>query len=142
MPARWRLVRGALDHGAYEVRPDGSVRGLLYAPFLGWTARRFGVTGWVEPDASLDALVASVGSDQFVVASVSSEIRNPRRTPERRGGHLVLIVGIDERDVIFHNPSCVPPHQANARLPREVFTSYYADRGFVMRRPRGTPQRA
>lgn len=132
---RWELVEAALAHGAYEVRSDGSVRGLTYAPFLEWTERRFGVTGHVHADTTLDELVATVTHDQFAVASVSPEIRDPVGSPQLTGGHLVLVVGVDEQSVEFHNPSGVPPYQANARLSRDRFERYFAHRGFTMRRP-------
>lgn len=136
-PSRWELVDEALAHGAYEVRDDGSVRGLTYAPFLGWTERRFGVTGRVHAPTSLDELVAGVTHDGFAVASVSPEIRHPDVRPRLSGGHLVLIVGFDEDVVEFHNPSGVPPYQANARVSRSRFEHFFARRGFTLERPVG-----
>lgn len=140
VPSRWELVGEALDHGAYEVRADGSVRGLTYAPFLEMTERRFRVTGRVVVDVSLDEFLAGITPDDLAVASVSPEIRHPVGTPRLDGGHLVLVVGVDDDAVEFHNPSGVPPYQASARLSRRRFERFFARRGFVMRRPAASPR--
>ena len=41
----------------------------------------------------------------MAIASVTPEIRRPDDEPTRRGGHLVLVFGADDRGLTFHNPS-------------------------------------
>ena len=128
VPTRAELVRSAVKWGAYrQVGPD-EVEGLTYAPFAEWVGCDFGMDAEVHgrlPLTDVPALL-DADDDSFVIASVSAEIRYPDRPNSRRGGHLVLIHAWDGTNLRFHNPSGIPPHQANAHLELPTFTRFYA----------------
>src|SRR4051812_29016657 len=43
------LLHGAVKYGAYLEQDDGSVRGLIYAPFADYVQAEFGLTAAVHP---------------------------------------------------------------------------------------------
>jgi hypothetical protein len=143
------LLRGARRHGAYVPQADGSVKGMIYAPFVEYIRTEFGLTGVVHPRLSLDELLSGLDPVQLeeqagdgrpwfgrmVVASVHREIRRPDRpAPDRGGGHLVLVTGHDSADgtISFINPSGHTPATRAARLPTAVFESFYAGRAVTV----------
>lgn len=140
VPIRSVLLRSALKWGAYRLIGTDRVEGLTYAPFADWVASEFGLTGVVHGHLPLDQVPCRVDVDSFLLASVSSEIRYPDRPNERRGGHLVLVLGHDDTGVYIHNPSGVPPHQADAHLDWATFARFYAGRGVELRRPGPGPR--
>lgn len=134
VPSRAELLRAALKWGAYRrVLPD-RVEGLIYAPFAAWVTRELGLHAEVHGRLPLADLARHVADGTFVIASVSAEIRYPDRANSRRGGHLVLVHGCDEHGVSFHNPSGIPPYQANAYVDHATFERFYACRGVALRR--------
>jgi hypothetical protein len=143
------LLHGARRRGAYIPQADGTVKGMIYAPFVEHIQAEFGLTGVVHPRLSLDELLAQLGPVQLdgqtgtgrpwfgrmVVASVHREIRRPDRpAPDRGGGHLVLVTGHDtaEGTISFVNPSGHTPAARAARLPTQVFDSFYAGRAVTV----------
>jgi hypothetical protein len=139
------LLRTALKYGAYVEQSDGSVKGLIYAPFADYVTAEFGLTARVQPDLPLGQLVAEiapVASDErarpwagrMVIASVHKEIRRPERPAPDHGGHLVLITGHDPaaKTISFHNPSGHTPATRAATLPAPVFDTFYARRGITV----------
>jgi hypothetical protein len=144
-PALLPLLRGAMRHGAYVEQDDGSVKGMIYAPFAEYIGADFGLTGQVHPDRSLDRLLTDLrpvqpeGIDggwagRMIMASVHREIRRPDRPAPGRGGHLVLIIGHDPAagTVTFHNPSGHTPAAQAATLATTVFESFYAGRAVTV----------
>jgi hypothetical protein len=136
-PPRAALLDQALARGAYRMRADGGVDGLIYRPFADWVGDAFGLTVGVLPQIDIEALAARIDADTFAIASVSPRIRYPDEPTEARGGHLVLLHGAQARGVWFHNPSGIAPHQADAYLPFDVFARFFAGRGMTISRPRG-----
>jgi hypothetical protein len=142
-PALLPLLRGALQHGAYVPQADGTVKGMIYAPFVDYIAE-FGLTGQVHPRLTLDRLLAELRPVQpatdgpwfgrLVLASVHREIRRPDRPAPGRGGHLVLVTGHDPLagTVSFANPSGHTPAARAATLPAELFDSFYAGRAVTV----------
>jgi hypothetical protein len=143
------LLHGARRHGAYIPQADGTVKGMIYAPFVEHIQSEFGLTGEVHPRLGLDELLRRLGPVQqegqtgpgrpwfgrMVVASVHREIRRPDRpAPDRGGGHLVLVTGHDtaEGTISFVNPSGHTPAARAARLPTGVFERFYAERAVTV----------
>lgn len=127
-------IRGAVAAGALVERAD-TVDGLYYRPFLAWIAEAFGIDGDVVEHTPIADLVPSIDVDRVVIASVSSEIRWPERPNARRGGHLVLVHGVDEDGrLVFHNPSGIGATAADAVADLPTFARFHADRGMVLRR--------
>lgn len=131
-PRRYDLICDAVRHGAYRARRGGGVDGLLYWSFSAWVEAEFGLACEVCPDLRLDRILERLGPRSCLLASVSSEIRNSPTPPSRRGGHIVLVTGVADGDVIFHNPSGLVGSSADVRMPRQEFEKFYADRGVVV----------
>ena len=127
------LFYGCADHGGYVRRPDGSIHGLIYAPFAGYVRSEHGLTAAVHPELPLAGLRSELDRGCLVMASVHPEIRRPDRPAPGRGGHLVLVTGHDSRGLHFRNPSGHTPAARSAVLPAEVFASFYAGRGVALR---------
>ncbi len=133
-PPRRALLARALERGAYRLRDDGSVQGLIYAPFAAWLADDFGLQVDVLGDAPLQALVGAIGRDRMALASVGSNVREPCSATPRRGGHLVLLHGRDRHGVWLHNPSGGARAQADVCLPAPTLERFYGGRGMVVHR--------
>lgn len=134
VPSRAELLRAALEWGAYRQVSLDKVEGLTYAPFAQWVTHELGLRAEVHGRLPLADLARHVADRSFVIASVSSEIRYPDRANSRRGGHLVLVHGCDEHGLSFHNPSGIPPYQADAYLDHDTFDRFYAARGVTIHR--------
>ena len=133
-PPRRALLARALEHGAYRLRDDGGVHGLVYAPFGAWLAADFGLRVDVLGDAPLPALYRAIDRDTLAIASVGSNVREPQATAPRRGGHLVLLHGHDPRGVWLHNPSGGAGGQADVCLPQATLERFHGGRGMLVRR--------
>ncbi|HVL77464.1 MAG TPA: hypothetical protein VM406_15740 [Noviherbaspirillum sp.] len=136
-PDRANLLRSALARKVYEVSEDGTVRGLIYRPFADWLQEDHGLRVEVLGEVTLGQLLAKIPGEGFGMASVSPRIRYPTEPCASPGGHLVLIISSNADEVIFHNPSGIPPYQSHARVRRSDFERFFANRGMVISRPRG-----
>lgn len=134
VPCTRELLDDALHHGAYALRPDGGVDGLTYAPFARWANAAFGLRVEVFPRSPIDELVRGISATSMAIASVSTEIRYPRRPNVRRGGHLVLVHGWDDEGLWMHNPSGVEGTQDNTHVSLRTFERFYANRGMLIAR--------
>lgn len=116
-PSLFRLLDGARRHGAYVRQDDGSVKGLIYAPFARYAAAAHGLGAEVAPELSTRRLVELLDAGRMVMVSVSKEIRRPEADPPSRGGHLVLAVGHRAGRIHFRNPSDTPPGRGRQLCP-------------------------
>ena len=135
-PPLMELARRCTAYGGYAVR-NGQIDGLFYAPFLTFVRAEFGLQGRITDPLSLDDIDQALAAGQWVIASVGSAIRYAQPTADKRGGHLVLVLGHDRpsQTVIFHNPSGhTPETQAYAQVPATVFAAHFAHRGMLLRR--------
>ncbi|MEU2312115.1 C39 family peptidase [Streptomyces albidoflavus] len=131
-PSLFRLLDGARRHGAYVRQDDGSVKGLIYAPFARYAAAAHGLGAEVAPELPTRRLVELLDEGRMVMASVSKEIRRPEADPPNRGGHLVLAVGYHAGRIHFRNPSGHTPEARRAVLPVERFGAFFAGRGVAL----------
>ncbi|MFJ5645855.1 peptidase [Streptomyces sp. NPDC093223] len=145
-PYLFTLLRGARRFGAYGQNADGTIKGLIYAPFTEYVRQTHGLPATVHGELDLDGLTALLDSGHMVLASVSKEIRRPDLDPERAGGHLVLVTGLRDGQIHFRNPSGHTPHTRAAVLPLDRFGAFFGGRGVsvgprrtVRRRPAQTP---
>ena len=137
---RHAIWRRAMDAQAYIPQPDGSVRGLIYAPFVAMIADQYAIEARVDTAISRDSLAAYLKRRQPVMASVSPKIRDARQAnddPGGNGGHLVLCYGLEGDRVWFNNPSATESAPYHSSMPLEMFFSWCAGRGVVFcdRRP-------
>jgi hypothetical protein len=128
------LARRCTAYGGYSVR-DGQIDGLYYAPFLRFVEAEFGLHGRVADPLGLEEIDRAWQAGEWVIASVGGAIRYGRPAAEKRGGHLVLVVGRDRRadTLLVHNPSGhTADSQAYAKVPSAVFEAHFAHRGMVL----------
>jgi hypothetical protein len=131
VPQRARLVEEAIAYGAYILRPDG-VDGLIYRPFIKLINERYGISGRLMPNCSVEDVAKEVASGAMVMCSVSPEIRNPAAVNERKGGHLVLVHGADDQHFQLHNPSGYSWNQENMLIEIENFDRFFAGRAISL----------
>ncbi|WP_421917295.1 C39 family peptidase [Mesorhizobium sp.] len=128
------LARRCAEHGGYVVNPeDGSIKGLIYAPFVTFVKEAFGLEARVMTGVATSDIPSLLARSRFFIASVSAGIRWPEREPPRKGGHLVLVTAASQAGFCFHNPSGHDrATQENAVLPPAVFDRFFANRGIAV----------
>ncbi len=126
------LLALALDRGCYVVEPQGKVRGLIYRPFMAWVSSQFGFPCQLVENTPIQASARAVRSGRVLIASVSPEIRDPKTSEPRRGGHLVLVHAVQGGQVRFHDPSGYSHNADSASLPMHVFERFHAGRGILV----------
>ncbi|WEB44195.1 C39 family peptidase [Streptomyces yunnanensis] len=131
-PTAMELAAECLDAGAYVRHAEG-LHGLIYAPFAAYAERRWGLSAESRPDLPREEIPALVGAGRLVLLSVHPSIRDADPEPPRRGGHLVLAVGVTPDHVVIHNPSGLPGHsQEFAHVEWRRLDRVYAGRGVVL----------
>ena len=98
-----KLAKEATLYGAFKVS-DVSISHLHYAEFCTYVREKHGLQARSISTLSVCALKEQVVKGNFVIASVHPSIRHTNSIPPKRGGHLVLIVGYDEKVSIFIIP--------------------------------------
>ncbi|WP_246679554.1 C39 family peptidase [Mesorhizobium sp. B2-3-5] len=123
------LARRCTGYGGYVVS-GGSIKGLIYAPFVTFVKAEFGLDAEVMTGVATADIPAILTRSRFFIASVSSSIRWPEREPPSKGGHLVLVTSASDQGFCFHNPSGhTSATQANAVLAPSDFDRFFANRG-------------
>jgi len=126
------LARRCTRYGGYVVN-QGSIRGLIYAPFVTFVKAEFGLEAQVMTNVATSDIPAILARSRFFIASVSSSIRWPEREPPSKGGHLVLVTAASDEGFRFHNPSGhTSATQANAVLAPADFDRFFANRGIAV----------
>ncbi|MEV0323854.1 peptidase [Streptomyces sp. NPDC050658] len=130
-PTLFELRDGALKYGAYtEDAADGTIRGLIYAPFADYVREEHGVNATVHRHLAVDEILALLDEGRSVLASVHYEIRRPHRPSPGRGGHLVLVTGRSaDGGLHLHNPSGINAGTRTADLTPDAFEPFFAGRG-------------
>ncbi|WP_405985334.1 C39 family peptidase [Streptomyces sp. NBC_00872] len=132
VPPSVPLLREALEAGAY-VQTDEQVKGLIYAPFARWVARRWDLYADVRPELTAADISTEIARGHVVLLSVHKTIRTLDPAPPQRGGHLVLAVGTGRRGVLLHNPSGLPGQsQEFHHVPWTDLDRFFAGRGVVL----------
>jgi len=126
------LARMALASGAYVIK-EGTIHGMIYAPFVQMLGSRFGIDAKVVTDVAAADLARNWLPGSLFLASVHPSIRLQKPPPPKRGGHLVLVTNASAEHLTFHNPSGHDPAtQQNARLAVNVFAEFFAGRGVLV----------
>lgn len=142
--SRFAIWRRAMAANAYLPQPDGSVKGLIYAPFVEMVGRLYGIPARVDPRINRESLADYLARRMAVMLSVTPKIRQAAGfNPDagRPGGHLVLCYALEQGRVWFNNPSAIETAPYHSALPLAVFFSYCAGRGVVFDAPPQSPAR-
>lgn len=134
-PSLFALRDGALGYGAYTEDGDGTIRGLVYAPFAAYVREKHGLDATVHRHLAPAEILDLLDEGRSVMASVHYAIRHPQRPAPGRGGHLVLLTSrtADGAGVHFHNPSGTTAGTRAAQLPLADFARFFAGRGVSLR---------
>lgn len=122
------------SYGGY-IKRGNKLDGLIHKPFIKFINKEFGLRSRSLARISIQDIIRALKRDNYVIASVSREIRNPSVTPKRKGGHLVLLLGFDrnKKVIYLHNPSGLPKKsQKYAEISYEDFNKFFAGRGIVI----------
>jgi len=125
-----RLVQ---RHGGYVETPQG-IKGLIYAGAVAWLETQ-GIAAKARVDLTAGKLAGLLGR-HMIIASVHPAIRRPGEPSPGRGGHLVLLFGVDRLGRLrFHNPSGDSvATRRDARLGARQFGRFFAGRGILLPR--------
>ncbi|UFJ39414.1 C39 family peptidase [Brevibacillus humidisoli] len=132
------LMKRCRDYGGYVVHEDGTIKGLIYRPFVAFITDQFGLQAEVKEHTPIEEVCDLLEKGYVYIASVHPSIRTPQVTPPKQGGHLVYLFGQNRqcREAVFHNPSGhTPANQEHVHLSRDVFARFYAQRGILIKAP-------
>ncbi|MBI3486372.1 C39 family peptidase [Candidatus Daviesbacteria bacterium] len=135
----FKLGEKCIEYGGFienKSSPDG-LDGLFYKPFLNFIYKEFNLEGKIISPMVLEEIIENLVNKNYVIASVSSQIRNPQSNPTKigSGGHLVLITGFDFNKKVFyiHNPSGDTKFtKPNTEIFFSDFKKFFAQRGIVI----------
>lgn len=128
------LARSCTAYGGYVINEaDGSIKGLIYEPFVRFVGDRFGLAAETMTNVDVETIPGILSRWRFFIASVNPGIRWPEREPPSKGGHLVLVTAASPEQIRFHNPSGHDRQsQVNATLPLATFDRFFARRGVAV----------
>ena len=130
------LARTAVEFGGYVIE-DGTIRGLIYAPFVTMLKSRFGIQAEIVTGIRAADLASLVRPGSLFIASVHPSIRWLQGPPPKKGGHLVLITEAGPEGVVFHNPSGhTEAAQRDVAVANPEFETFFAGRGVLVRPPK------
>ncbi len=135
----FELMRQCREYGGYVVNEDGSIKGLIYRPFVAYIEAAFGLEAEVKEQTPIEDIYELLDRGYVYIASVHPSIRTPEATPPKQGGHLVYVFARNDQrqEIVFHNPSGhTVTTQENVHLSCDVFSRFYAKRGILIRVPR------
>ena len=130
------LGRKCSEYGGYPSMELGSA-GLHYKPYVTFLKSEYGIAAKIVSPLLLTEITEAISGGNFVIVSVSPQIRDPSSTPTSKGGHLVLIVGYDltKKVIYLHNPSGIDKKtQAYAEVSFDDFKKFFSGRGIVIKR--------
>jgi hypothetical protein len=129
-PTMFELLDGARKYGAYTEDPNtGTIRGLIYAPFVRYVTDVHPLGAEVHPHLTVPGLLTLLDAGRLVMASVHKEIRRPENPAPGKGGHLVLVTGHHGLTVHFRNPSGHTEQARTASLAAAEFAEFFGGRG-------------
>lgn len=126
-------VKDLISHNA-EV-PFDYYDGLFYKPFLNFINKEFGLKGKIISPMIIEDILRALNKNKYVIASVSSDIRDSNLTPRKKGGHLVLITGynLNKGELSLHNPSgYYKKSQEHYQISFKNFKKFFANRGVIL----------
>ncbi|QRG66583.1 C39 family peptidase [Brevibacillus choshinensis] len=130
------LMRQCRAYGGYVVGEDGSIKGLIYRPFITFIAEEYGLSAELREHTPIEEIYGLLDRGYVFIASVHPGIRTPEKEPPKQGGHLVYVFGknSERREIVFHNPSGhTPATQEAVHLDLDTFSKFYAHRGILIK---------
>lgn len=128
------LGKKCTAYGGYTLPLEDSV-GLIYQPFTIFVEKEFGLRAKVVRPLLTTEIIEALSDGNYVIASVSPQIRHVTDKPRRKGGHLILMLGydLDQQLLFFHNPSGFTPEtQQYASITFADFKKFFGGRGIVI----------
>lgn len=107
---------------------------MFYKPFVNFIKKEFGLIGKADPALTIHDIKGALSKGGYVIASVTPEIRYADKQPSKKGEHLILIHGYDNRKktLLFHNPSGFLGAQDNVHLAESTFKQYFDNKGILV----------
>jgi len=130
-----KLGKKCTKYGGYTL-PFGESAGLQYRQFAAFMKSEYDIDSIVKPALLQHDIKVAISKGEYVIASVSPQIRRPDSLPQHKGGHLVLITGYDDVKRIFylHNPSGIAGlSQVNTVISYRDFRKFFAHRGIIVK---------
>nr|WP_302474387.1 hypothetical protein [Roseococcus sp. MDT2-1-1] len=126
------LRRAVQARGGYVVEGE-AIHGLIYAGAVSFLQER-GIPARIVLDEPTEDIPAKLAGGRLFIASVHASIRRPETQPPQRGGHLVLVFGVDEAGRLrFHNPSGdTEDTRRDVRMTLSTFSRFHAERGILL----------
>lgn len=125
-----------MQYGGYRPSSKANdLKGLFYAPFVTFIKKEFRLKGVVVSLLSIEEIIHALDQGNLVSSSVSPLIRDVNLKPVSKGGHLVLVIGFDQKEsfLIFHNPSGdTKASQEAVHIPLSDFERFFAHRGIII----------
>ncbi len=129
------LAKKCEEYGGY-VQNGEKIDGLFYKPFCKFLANEFQIKAKIfRIFLTIGGIKREIQKGNYFIVSVSSSIRDAAKTPEHKGGHLILITGFDDRKktLFLHNPSgFYGKTQENHEISEKDFCKFFAGRGILI----------
>ena len=128
------LAKEAQEYGAFKIQAN-TFSPLHYAEFCTFLGEQYGLKAQTTSALSVSTLKEQVANGNFTIISVHPSIRHTDALPPKRGGHLVLVVGYDEKGMYIHNPSGYKSNSSQERafIPYKDFKRFFAYRGIIIK---------
>lgn len=129
------LSRDALAHGVYR-NEFGTISNMQYGEFAKWI-QKYNLRAEVYSRLSIRGIKLALANKKLPLVSVNPNIRGyVTSSPDRKGGHLVLITGYNSlrHVLILNNPSGFTSLKTQMRheITEKEFRKYYAGRGIFV----------
>jgi hypothetical protein len=132
------LGKKCMSYGGYILKKS-EIEGLIYKPFVEFIKQEYGLAAKIYPVMLFEDILEALNDGQYIMVSVSPDIRHPDSTPQKKGGHLVVVVGYDyfKKLLFLHNPSGdTRESQEYAQISFGNFKRFFAERGVVIYKPK------
>ncbi|MDD5552216.1 MAG: C39 family peptidase [Candidatus Pacebacteria bacterium] len=129
------LAKKCAKYGGFRKKGE-NIEGLYYLPFCRFVRKEFKLKIEFVRWLSIKRIKRELSQDNYVIATVNPNIRDLESSiPKKKGGHLVLVVGYDDKKKILflHNPSgFYKKSQEYAEISEKNFKRFFAKRGVVV----------